>query len=251
MAPPIAVQLYTLRDEMEQDFEGTLRQVADLGYAGVELAGRGGRTPTQLRHLLDGLGLKVASAHVPIQDLESNLDREIEAAQTLGSRFIAIPWLPPERRTSAEDFAKLGEQLNSIGAACKQAGIQLCYHNHDFEFQQFDGVYALDKLYASTDPELLKAELDVYWVQYAGVDPVAYVAKYADRAPLIHLKDMTSDGTRFFAEVGEGIVDLEGVIAVATGAEWLVVEQDRSRRTPLESIAISISNLRKKGHVAS
>ncbi len=127
--------------------------------------------------------------------------------------------------------------------------LNVCYHNHDFEFQQFDGKYALDMLYEQTDPELVKAEIDIYWVQYAGLDPVAYVANYASRTPLVHLKDMANDETRFFAEVGEGTIDIDGVIAVATSAEWLIVEQDRSRRSPLESVKMSIDHLRDKGYL--
>jgi sugar phosphate isomerase/epimerase len=124
----------------------------------------------------------------------------------------------------------------------------LCYHNHDFEFNQFDGEYLLDLLYANTDPALVQAEIDGYWVQHSGIDPVAYITKYADRTPLVHLKDMTNDGTRFFAEVGTGIVDIDGIIAAATSAKWLIVEQDQSRSTPMESIAISIANLKAKGY---
>jgi sugar phosphate isomerase/epimerase len=248
MTPPIALQLYTLRSDLEKDFEGTLKQVADLGYAGVELAGMGGRTAAQLRELLDGLGLKVASAHVGLQQFDADTGQVLDDLTTLGSSFVAIPFLPPELRGSAEAFLSLGQKLNRVGAQCKERGIQLCYHNHNFEFEKFDGVYALDLLYQNTDPQLLQAEIDAYWVQYAGEDPVAYIKKYADRTPLVHLKDMADDGTRFFAEVGTGLVDIDAVIAAATSAKWLIVEQDQSRSSPLESVAISIENLRKKGY---
>ena len=248
MTPPIALQLYTLRSELEQDFEGTLQQVADLGYAGVELAGYGERSAADVRKLLDGLGLKVAGAHVALNLMQDNLQQVLDDMETLGSAFISIPWLPPEMRNSADSFLRLGEQLNTIGAATKARGVQLCYHNHNFEFEQFDGVYALDLLYQHTDPLLVQAEIDAYWIQYAGVDPVAYIKQYADRVPLVHLKDMTNDDERFFAEVGTGTIDIDGIIAAATSARWLIVEQDQSRRTPLESIGISIANLRAKGY---
>jgi len=217
MTPPIALQLYTLREEMAQDFEGVLRQVAELGYVGVELAGTGGRSAAEVRALLDKYGLKASSAHVPLEVLESDLNKAIEEAKTIGYSIIAVPFLMPNRRGDRDGYLKLAALLDSIGAELKKHGLQLAYHNHDFEFVQFDGEYALDLIYANTDPENLKVELDVYWVQYAGVDPVAYVRKYADRAPLIHLKDMTNDEERFFAEVGEGTVDIDGVIAAATG----------------------------------
>jgi sugar phosphate isomerase/epimerase len=249
MTAPIALQLYTLREEMAQDFEGILRQVAELGYVGVELAGTGGLSAAQVRELLDKYGLKASSAHVPLEVLETDITQAVEDAKTIGYSVIAVPYLMPNRRGDRAGYLQLAATLNSIGAELKKHGLQLAYHNHDFEFVQFDGEYALDLIYANTDPENLKAELDVYWIQYAGVDPVAYVSKYVDRAPLIHLKDMTNDDERFFAEVGEGTVNIDGVIAAATGAQWLIVEQDRSRRTPLESVKISIDNLRAKGYL--
>jgi sugar phosphate isomerase/epimerase len=248
MTAPVALQLYTVRSDMEKDVDGTLAQVAAMGYAGVELAGLHGRSAGALRQTLDGLGLRVAGAHVPLNALQEKTEQTLDDMETLGSKFVSLPWLPPEMRTSRQSFERLGEQLNAVGAACKARGITLCYHNHDFEFQQFDGQYALDLLYAHTDPSLLQAELDTYWIQYAGLDPVAYVHQYADRAPLIHLKDMTDDGTRFFAEVGTGTLPVDGIIAAATGAKWLIVEQDQSRRTPLESVRISIENLKAKGY---
>lgn len=250
MTAPVALQLYTVRSDMEKDVDGTLAQVAAMGYAGVELAGLHGRSAAQLRQTLDGLGLQVAGAHVPLNALQDNTAQSLDDLEALGSKFVALPWLPPELRSSRESFERLGEQLNTIGAACKARGVTLCYHNHDFEFQQFDGVYALDLLYAHTDPSLLQAEIDTYWVQYAGLDSVAYVRQYADRAPLIHLKDMADDGTRFFAEIGTGTLPVDAIIAAATGAKWLIVEQDQSRRTPLESVRISIENLQAKGYAS-
>jgi sugar phosphate isomerase/epimerase len=248
MAAPVALQLYTVRTDMEKDVEGTLAQVAEMGYRGVELAGLHGRSAAQLRQTLDGLGLQVAGAHIPLNALQEKTEQTLDDMETVGSKFVSLPWLPPEMRNSRESFERLGEQLNAVGATCKARGITLCYHNHDFEFQKFDGEYALDLLYAHTDPSLLQAELDTYWIQYAGLDPVAYVRQYADRAPLIHLKDMTDDGSRFFAEVGTGTLPVDAIIAAATGAKWLIVEQDQSRRTPLESVRISIDNLKAKGY---
>jgi sugar phosphate isomerase/epimerase len=127
--------------------------------------------------------------------------------------------------------------------------MQLCYHNHDFEFRQFDGRYGLDILLGATDPELVKAEVDTYWVQKTGVDPAAYLRQYAGRCPLVHLKDMTADESRTFAEIGEGSMDWSAIFtaAEAGGAAWYIVEQDTCRRAPLESVAISLRNLQSMG----
>jgi sugar phosphate isomerase/epimerase len=247
--PPIALQMYTVRDDAARDFIGTLREVAGIGYAGVEFAGTGGLSAAELRRLLDDLGLRVAGSHTALNELEGNLNAALDFSQAIGNTFVVCPWLPQERRGSADGYRALGDLLNRAGAACKERGLQLCYHNHDFEFQQFDGQYGLDILYAATDPNLVQAELDTYWIKKAGVDPAAYIRQYAGRAPLIHLKDMAADEKGSFAEVGEGTQDWPSIFAAseAGGAQWYIVEQDTCPRPPLESIAISLRNLKRMG----
>jgi sugar phosphate isomerase/epimerase len=247
--PPIALQMYTLRDETTRDFAGTLRNVAEIGYAGVEFAGTGGLGAAELRRLLDDLNLRPAGSHTGLDQLESNLNAALDYNQAMGNHFVVCPYLPQERRGSADAYRALGDVLNRAGAACKQRGLQLCYHNHDFEFQQFDGQYALDILYAATDPDLVKAELDTYWIKKGGADPAAYIRQYFGRCPLIHLKDIAPDAKGSFAEVGEGTQDWPAIFAAseAGGARWYIVEQDVCPRPPLESVAISLGNLRKMG----
>src|SRR5437870_2072926 len=125
--------------------------------------------------------------------------------------------------------------------------MQLCYHNHAFELDRFNGRTGLDILFGAADPDLVHAEIDMYWIQYGGGDPVEMVRRFAGRAPLIHLKDMAADGTRTFAEVGEGIMDWPAILAASqsAGAQWYIVEQDTCRRSPFESIEISLRNLRR------
>jgi sugar phosphate isomerase/epimerase len=247
--PPIALQMYTLREESERDFVGTLRKVAEIGYAGVEFAGTGGLTAAELRRLLDDLNLRPAGSHTGLEQLETNINAALDFNEALGNRYVVCPYLPQERRASADAYRALGELLNRTGAACQERGLQLCYHNHDFEFQQFDGQYALDILYAATDPKLVQAELDTYWIKKGGVDPAAYIRQYSGRCPLVHLKDIAPDAQGSFAEVGEGTQDWPAIFAAseAGGAQWYIVEQDRCQRPPLESIAISLRNLRALG----
>jgi sugar phosphate isomerase/epimerase len=245
---PIALQMYTLREEAQQDFKGTLRAVAEMGYGAVELAGLGGLSPSELRQELDTLGLVVSGAHVPIDRLEGQLAGAIEEMQTLGGRFLIVPWLPPDRRPDADGYARLGEVLNGIGRTAQASGLQLVYHHHDFELERFGDTTGLHIMRDVTDPALLKFEIDIYWAAYAGFDPIALIGEFAGRVPLVHLKDM-KEGTRVFAEVGHGTLDIPGVLAAGdqAGAEWYVVEQDRSERTPLESVRMSIEYLKRLG----
>lgn len=245
---PIAVQMYTLREESDKDFVGTLKKVAELGFDGVEFAGYGGLSAKEVRLLLDDLGLKAAASHVPLEDLETNLEQVIEDQIQLGSKYVVCPYLLPERRTE-QDYQALILFLEQAGAKCRQEGITLCYHNHDFELENLsDGRTALESIFEDTNPANVKAELDVYWLTKAGETPVEWMNRYRNRTPLIHLKDMTTDEEQYFAELGTGGVDIVSVINSGedAGVEWWIVEQDFSRRTPFESIEISLNYLKEK-----
>ncbi|WP_186578980.1 sugar phosphate isomerase/epimerase family protein [Aquibacillus kalidii] len=245
---PIAVQMFTLREEAEKDFAGTLKKVAELGFDGVEFAGYGGLTSKEVRKLLDDLGLKAASSHIPLDQLKDNLDEVIEDQKILGSKFIVCPFLMPDQRTE-EDYRALIPFLEQVGEKCKAEGITLCYHNHDFELEKLsDGRSALEAIFHDTSASFVQTELDVYWLKKAGEDPVAWINRFADRAPLVHLKDMTTDTEKFFAELGTGGVDIDSILKLGDKAsvEWWVVEQDVSRKTPFESLEISINYLKGK-----
>jgi sugar phosphate isomerase/epimerase len=174
-----AVQLYTLRNETKQDFPGTLRQVAEAGVPAVEFAGFGSYTAAEMRKLLDDVGLVAMGAHISFDRLASELDKVIEDIQTLGAQYLAIPSWPHEQLKTADDFRRAGEALARIGERCKAAGLQFSYHNHAFEFVQFDGKYGLDLLLEAASPDVLTAQFDVGWIAYAGADPIAFLRKYA------------------------------------------------------------------------
>lgn len=246
---PVSVQLWTLRDEVDRDFVGTLRKVAEIGYAGVEFAGYGAFSAGELRKVLDDLGLKASGSHVGIEALIADLPRQMDYCREIGSEFLICPWLPDEMRTDAQAYLRTAETLDRIGAECRRNGLAFCYHNHDFEFQRFDGKYGLDILYEATNPQDVQAQLDVYWVKRGGGDPAAYIRKYAGRCPLVHLKDMADDADRSFAEVGTGILDFDSIFTACqeAGVRWYVVEQDVCKRPPLESVRISFENLRARG----
>jgi sugar phosphate isomerase/epimerase len=244
---PVAIQMYTLRDLTANDFLGTLRAVAELGYRAVELAGLGGLNASQLRAELDALGLQAPSAHVPIDRLEGQTDQVIDEMRTLGASYVVCPFLPPERRRNAEDYRALARTLNKVGRACQDGGLQLCYHNHDFEFQRFGDATGLAILFEESDPALVKAELDVYWAAFAGYDPADLIRGMAGSIPLVHLKDLGDD--RSFAEVGHGTLNFPSILAACdeAGVDWLIVEQDRCQRPPLESIGMSLAYLQSLG----
>ena len=245
---PLSLQMYTLRDLASVDYVGTLRKVKEIGYGAVEVAGVGGMGAAELRRELDAIGLIVSGAHVPIQALESQLDTVLADMQTLGAPYLICPWMPPERRSSADDYRALARVLSGIGERVSRAGLTFCYHHHDFELHPRDDTTGLHILLHECDPRHVAFEIDVYWAAYASVDPVQLIGEFAGRAPLIHLKDM-APGSRTFAEVGSGTLDIPAILNAAhnTGAQWFVVEQDVCQRPPLESVRMSYEYLRGLG----
>jgi sugar phosphate isomerase/epimerase len=251
---PLSVQLYTLRDQTAQDFAGTMRQLAQIGYAGVELAGYGNlKTAAEAKKAVDDAGLKISGAHVGIEALEANVDKAIEDQAVLGNKFVIIPWMPEERRKDASGWRSVAKSLGKVGEACKKRGMELCYHNHSFEFQKFKTgggaeKYGLDIFYEESDPQLVKAELDTYWIKHGGVDPAVYIKRLGNRVRLLHLKDMASGSEQRFAPVGTGIMDFKSILAAgqSAGVAWNVVEQDKCYDTsPIDAVRTSFENLKK------
>jgi sugar phosphate isomerase/epimerase len=239
----VALQLYTVRDETKRDFAGTLRRVAQIGYAGVEFAGYGDLTSQEMQALLAETGLRGVSTHLGLDALQdSQLEASIRYCLDIGCSFIVLPSLATEWRTR-ESIQALAPRLNAIGQRCQEHGIIFAYHNHDFEFTRVEGVYLLDYLLQATDPALVKVELDVYWAAHAGVDPVLYLQAHADRVVLLHLKDMAAD--RSMTEVGKGMLDMPGICAFArVRGLWGIVEHDHPQIPSLESAKISLEYFR-------
>lgn len=243
MGLPIALQLYTVRDETEKDFIGTLEKVAAMGYNGVEFAGFGDIPAKKMKAELDRLGLKAAGSHTGIDSLKNKLDEVIEYNLEIGNKYVICPWNSYETK---EDYISAASLYDKIGQKCRENGLQFGYHNHSHEFQSFDGVYGLDILFSGTKPENLVAELDTCWVFHAGIDPVAYLNKYKGRLPLVHIKDLeTKEGTEF-SEIGRGVIDIPSIVKAANGAgaEWLVIEIDRCPGPSLESAKMGFDYLK-------
>ncbi|MHB1293465.1 MAG: sugar phosphate isomerase/epimerase family protein [Anaerolineae bacterium] len=248
---PVALQMYTVRDETAKDFAGTVRKVAEMGYEGIELAGTGGLSAQDMSALLAETGLKLAGSHVGIAGFESSLEETIAYYKAIGARFVGIPALPKEMR-NPQGFEQAAALMNRVGPLLKQVGMELYYHNHNFEFESIDGVRGIDVLLGETDPDVVSFELDVYWAAFAGADPAAFIRGHAGRFPLIHLKDMAgAAANRTYMEIGEGTLNFEPIFDAAEGqgALWYIVEQDVCQRPSLESAALSLANLRKWGKV--
>ena len=263
MRLPIALQLYSVRDELKKDFYGTLEKVREMGYDGVELSGLDGRDPTEVKKALEAVGLECPSSHAPVAELEQ--EDAFERYARAGVRFVAVPWMD-----YGKDNERLAENIATVRRLAERAAeknIMLVYHNHDFEFQRVNEKTLLDTLYDEIPASILETQLDTCWVKFAGEDPVKYLKKYAGRASLVHLKDFWTDGaggaapydligktsearkkTNFeFRPIGHGIQDIPAIIGAAeeAGAEWLIVEQDESRCRPtLEAARMSIAYLR-------
>lgn len=230
----IGVQLYTVRSLMQEDFAGTIERVARIGYKELEFAGYFDHSPSDVRTLIDGLGLTAPAVHVGIGSLRSDLDAVIESATIIGHRYIVCPYLNEDERT-LDHYKQHAEFFNTVGEACKAAGVQLAYHNHDFEFFETDGVLPYDVLLAETDSALVQMELDLYWIKKAGYDARAYFEAHPGRFPLCHVKDMTADGE--MTSVGSGEIDFGAIFAVSAeaGLEHYFVEHDFPA-DPMQSI---------------
>ncbi|MBP3495481.1 MAG: sugar phosphate isomerase/epimerase [Clostridia bacterium] len=243
----LALQLYSVRDEMEKDFLGTLKKVKEMGYDGGELAGLYGKSGKEVKEMFDEAGLIPISAHVSYQDLMSDIDGLVRTYKEIGCKYIAIPYLPEELRYGTEKYPEIVEGIKKIGEVCKNNGISLLYHNHDFEFEKTEnGDYVLDALYNAISSDLLQTEIDTCWVNVGGENPSDYVRKYTGRAPVVHLKDFSgrksenmykligieskdekSDGFEF-RPLGMGVQEIQSIVDAAkdAGAEWVVAEQD-------------------------
>jgi sugar phosphate isomerase/epimerase len=247
--PIVGLQLYTLRTVLGDDTAGVLRQVAEMGYESVELAGFGNLSPAQFKAALDASGLQVTASHTSLDAVENDFDGVTKQAQMFGYSLVGLGSVPAELRGSRENWIATARRLNDLGKKLRdEAGLTFFYHNHAFEFEEkFDGEYGLDLLYENSDPQYLQAELDSYWVQKGGENPTAYLKKYAGRVPILHIKDMREDGD--FGEVGEGVLDWSSIFAAAEagGVAHYIVEQDTCPGNPLDSIKISIDNLKRMG----
>lgn len=251
----VGLQLYSVRDHMEQDMEKTLRAVKAIGYDYVEFAGYFGKPAEEVKALLDEIGLKCRSVHQGYEVFLEDPEGQVAYLKTLGVKYCAIPWMGVEKHKGHDGFAKAVDEIKSVAKLLKDNGIQMLYHNHDFEFGKYEDKYLFDWLYETVGLDLLKPEIDTCWVKYAGEDPCAYLEKYSGHIDVVHLKDFTckefasgpvyalidnsgkenkaeksKEENEFkFRHLGSGLQNFEEILAAAEkgGAEYVIVEQDQ------------------------
>jgi len=255
----IGLQLYTVRDQMKADFDGTIAKVASIGYKEVEFAGYFGHTPEQVRVVIDRNGLTSPSCHVEYAVLSDKWPSVIESSKTIGQSYIVCPWIPEEIRKQPDGWKRAIDTFNHAGEISKKSGIQFAYHNHWFEFLPVNGKLPYDMLLEQCDPDIVKMELDLCWITVAGADPLTYFNRYPGRFPLVHVKDMKKlpkvsasggqdfgDSLKDMTAVGSGIIDWKRIFAQSekAGIKHYIVEHDKTE-APLESIKISHDYLSK------
>ncbi|MBQ9806399.1 MAG: sugar phosphate isomerase/epimerase [Clostridia bacterium] len=271
MSFPVAIQVYSVRQDAEANLYATLKKIKAIGYDGVEFAGLYNHKPEEIRDMCADIGLVPISAHVPYQDMVADPEAVLSQYATIGCKYVAVPYLTEEYRPGTDKFPEVVKNVAVIGAVAKKLGLQLLYHNHDFEFLKIDGKYALDILYDEVSADLLQTELDMCWVNVGGENPSEYLLKYTGRAPVVHLKDFVgeksknmyeligiekkpeADAQKFeFRPVGYGNQDFPSILKAAekAGASWVVVEQDKASMglTPMECAEKSRAYLKSIGN---
>ena len=257
MSKPIAIQVYSLRNEAAADLEAVLKALHEYGYNGIELAGLYGNAPEVVRDLCAKYELTPISAHVTYDEMLERFDQVFADYATVGCKFMVLPSLSRSRIPGGDKFGETAENIKRFAAKAAEYGIRILYHNHDFEFDKVGNCYKFDLLYSALPAGVLDTEIDVCWVKVGGESPVDYLKKYAGRTPIVHIKDFYGEksedmydligvqntrpkrpGNFEFRPVGSGLQDIPAILAAAdeAGATWYIVEQDNPSMglTPLE-----------------
>ena len=260
----IGLQLYTVRDAMQQDPAGTLAKVAQIGYNSVEGATYTGTQkfygmePSAFATLLKQNGFIMPSSHYRLGEekmkneivkgtLLHEWDKAVDDAAAVGIKYMVCAYLSEAERGGVDRYKYLADQFNKAGERCKKAGIQFCYHNHDFEFMEQQGQLPYTILLQNTDKDLVKMELDLYWVAKAGHDSITLFSEHPGRFPLWHVKDMDTTPEHAFTEVGSGSIDFKKIFAQEekAGLKYFFVEQDKTPGSPFDSISKSVNYIKK------
>ena len=239
---PVALQLYSLREELQQDFEGIVRSVAAMGYVGVEPYGGMPGGPSNAAQLFQELGLEVCNSHVAFPE-QSNLEAVLAEAEAFGLSRVAVAYIPASEFETLDAVKRVCERLNRASEAMSASQVRLGYHNHWWEYKELEGQSTLDVMLSELDDDVF-LEIDTYWAQVGGLDAVAAVKRAGERAPLIHLKDGSLRLEDNMTAVGAGYMDVPAIVAAtAQTAEWHIVEIDRCDGDMLQAVHDSYSYL--------
>ncbi|MBR4961412.1 MAG: sugar phosphate isomerase/epimerase [Clostridia bacterium] len=224
----LALQIYSLRQALApEQIADTLAKTKAMGYDGIEWFGLMGKTPAALAQITRDAGLEFFSVHINIDDILACDTALMDEMAATGVKYLPIGWLPENRLAGGADFEATCTLIRGYAAEAARRGMLVLYHNHDFDLALYGDATKLDALYDALPGDLLGAELDTCWLYSGGVDAAEYVTKYADRAPVIHLKDCVKDGGRAgFKPVGSGVLDWDAILPCCGKAEWICVEQD-------------------------
>jgi sugar phosphate isomerase/epimerase len=237
----VGIQLYTVRSLMGKDFDGTLAQIANIGYTEVEFAGYFNRTPEQVRAALSANKLTAPSTHIGFPKDDAAWKQTLDQARETGHQWVTIPSLESAMRKTPDDWKRTADRFNQLGAMAQGSGLRLAFHNHDVELAPFDGTNGLETLLKGTDPKLVDFEMDIYWVVKGGGDPLDLLARYPGRFPMFHAKDATAAPERKMVDVGAGTIDFGKIFAKAN-PKHVFVEHDQPA-DPLASAQASFKTL--------
>ena len=240
----VGIQLYTVRDQMKADFEGTLAHVAEIGYKEVEFAGYFDHTPADVRAILDRHGLSAPSTHIALGEIDA-WKASLDTAKAIGHEYIVVPWIPQEKRLTLDGWKNVAGVFNRAAQLAHDAGLQFAYHNHDFEFPKLEGQVPYDVLLQNTDPKLVQLEIDLYWLTKGGQDPLSYFSRWPGRIPLVHVKDSAGAPEHKMVDVGQGKIDWKRIFAKKeqAGIKHFFVEHDQPPQ-PFQDIAASYNYLK-------
>lgn len=239
MSIPVSLQLWSVRDAVRRDFSGTMQQLAEFGYDGVETAGYGDLDANEAAAAIRAAGLRCTGQHVALTTLRADIEKVVVEAQQPGSKHVICPYFPREVFKSSAVAVALAHELDRIGAYLKACGLTFSYHNHEFEMARFDGRLGLDLIFDHCAPANVACEADVYWLHKGGKDPAAFIREQSRRVRLLHLKDET--------ELGSGPIDFTRILATAASigaVEADVIEIERYNHKPMESARHSLATYR-------
>lgn len=239
---PFGIQLYTLRDVMPTDPKGVLKQLSNFGYSQIEsyegpLGIYWGMSPTEFKSYMDDLEMEIIASHCNIHE---RFEEKVDQAASIGMKYLICPWIG--RQNSLDSYRIFADTFNKCGEICNQAGIKFAYHNHEYTFEELDGVIPQELLLQSTDPDLVDFELDIYWLETAGADTISWLEKYPNRFTLSHVKDRESDAPvgsgNASTTLGTGSINYPDILRVAkqNGMKYFIVEQEKyAGTTSIES----------------
>lgn len=247
----IVAQLYTLRNfcKTEQDLSQTFKKVREIGYQAVQVSGIGPIADEKVKEFADRENMVIAATHVSFDAMKNNFRQVVEQHKLWDCKYVGLGGMPSQYRTSKEGFVSFAREMSEIAKRFKDEGLSFIYHNHKFEFEKFDGKVGLEILMDESDRDAFGFEIDTYWVQAGGANPVEWINKVGTRMDVVHFKDMGIVGDKqVYAEIGEGNLNWDEIICACrnSGVEYYCVEQDECLRDPFESMKISFDFLSKK-----